>query len=395
MAYRLETTPSTPQAPLNLPLLAGVVVLLSAAVGASYVYVDLSLNRMGASATSIGLNAAMPALGWLLATPFLPMLVRRRNTRAVLLMLPCISAAAMAGFAVMSDQGAWLALRFLFGSGLGLALRLVEYWISAASPAASRGRNVGIYVALFCSGAAAGAGILPVIGLGTWPGVLLIIGLLLGATLLMAGHGSGPPATTTAPSRTMPGLGGPALVAIVTAGITGLLEPIPYAMMPVYAVRIGLAEDWAAWTTSAFLVGQVLLVVPVGMVADRLGKLALLTLCALVGLSVAILLPAIGNWREAVIVAMLVWGGSAGCLYALSLSMLADHFSGADLAGANATFGTVYAAGALAGPLLHGMAMDWRGPQGLMESGALLFSVLIAVIAWCGIRARRLDGWAA
>lgn len=395
MAYRLESTSSSPLAPLNLPLLIGVTVLLSAAVGASYVFVDLSLNRMGASATSIGMNAAMPALGWLLATPFLPWLVRGRNTRAVLLVLPCIATVTMIGFAVMSDQWAWLVLRFLFGSSLGITFRLLEYWISAASPAARRGRNVGIYAAVFCSGAAAGAGILPLAGTGGWPAVLLIIGLILGATLLLAGQHSGPPAVTAAPSRSMPGLGGPAMIAIAAAGIIGLLEPIPYTMMPVYAVRVGLAEDWAAWTTSAFLVGQLLLVVPMGMLADRLGKTALVTSCAMVGLSVAFLLPAIDNWPEALLATMLVWGGFAGSIYALALSMLADHFTGADLAAANASFGTVYAAGALVGPPLHGMAMDWHGPQGLMESAALLFLLLLGVIAWRGIDARRLDGWTA
>lgn len=394
MVSKPETTALREQRALNLPLLAGVTVLLSAAIGASYVFIDLSLNRMGASATSIGMNAAMPALGWLLTTPFLPWLVRRANTRGVLLALLVTAALAAVGFAAITDQRAWLALRFLLGSGLGVAFRLIEYWISAASPAARRGRNAGIYAAVFCTGAAGGAGILPLAGAEGWPAVSLIVGLICGAMLLLACQRSGPPAILAAPQRAVPRLGGPAMVAIVTAGIIGLLEAVPYTMMPVYAVRMGIAEDWAAWTTSAFLAGQMLLVVPMGMLADRLGKLGLLAVGALAGLLVALGLPALDNRAEALLFAMLAWGGSAGCLYALALAMLADHFAGAELAAINAVFGTVYAAGALFGPLLHGMAMDWHGPRGLIESSALLFLILLAAIAWRGLGARRLDGWA-
>lgn len=386
MAEGADATPPMARASLNLPVLGIVTVLLSAAIGASYVFVDLSLNRMGASAAAIGLNAAMPALGWLLATPFLPLLVHRRDTRAVLLALPCLAAAAMAGFAVTDDQTAWLVLRFVFGSSLGILFRLVEYWISAASGPDRRARNMGIYAALFCAGVAAGAGILPLVGLAGWPPVLLIIGLTAAGLVVMAGLDGGPPGIAALPPRLMTGFAGPSLVAIIAAGLTGLFEAVPYTLMPVYAVRVGMAEDFAAWTTSAFMIGQVLLLVPLGLLADRINRIAVLALAGIVGLVSALVMPAaIGN-PAAMIAIILVWGGFAGSIYAIGLAMLADRMGGADLAAANASFGTLYAAGALVGPPLHGLAMEWHDPQGLMASSSLMFVALLGLIAWQAMR---------
>ncbi len=378
--------PGTMPRALNLPVLGLVTVILSAAIGASYVYVDLSLNRMGASAAAIGLNAAMPALGWLLATPFLPLLVHRRDTRAVLLALPCLAAAAMAGFALTDDQTAWLALRFVFGSSLGILFRLVEYWISAASAPDRRARNMGIYAALFCAGVAIGAGILPLVGLTGWPPVLLIIGLAAAGMAVLARLGGGPPGIAALPPRLMTGFAGPSLVAITAAGLTGLFEAVPYTLMPVYAVRVGMAEDFAAWTTSAFMIGQVLFLVPLGLLADRINRIAVLALSGVIGLVSAVIMPAAIGDAAAMIAIILVWGGFAGSIYAVGLAMLADRMDGPDLAAANASFGTLYAGGALVGPPLHGLAMEWRDPQGLMASSALLFVVLLGLIAWQAMR---------
>lgn len=378
--------PGTMPRALNLPVLGLVTVLLSAAIGASYVYVDLSLNRMGASATAIGLNAAMPALGWFLATPFLPLLVHRRDTRVVLLALPCLAVAAMAGFALTTDQTAWMILRFVFGSSLGILFRLVEYWISAASGPDRRARNMGIYAALFCAGVAIGAGILPLVGLTGWPPVLLMIGLIAAGMAVMATLRRGPPAIVALPRRLMIGFTGPVAIAVIAAGLIGLFEAVPYTLMPVYAVRIGMTEDFAALTTSAFMIGQVLFLVPLGLLADRINRIAVLALAGAVGLASTMALPAATGDAVVMIAIILVWGGFAGSIYAVSLAMLADRLYGPDLAAANAAFGTLYAAGALVGPPLHGLVMEWHDPQGLMESSAVLFVALLGLIAWQALR---------
>ncbi len=354
--------------------------LLAAAVGASYAYVDLMLNRMGASGTAIGMNAAMPALGWLLATPLMPWVLRRFNPRMVMAGLLAAAAAAFPGFELLPDERAWMLFRFLFGGSCGLVFRLVEYWINAASPHDRRARNIGIYSVGFCGGAAVGAGLVPVVGVQGWPPVVLVLMLVAGSAAAFGRVRHGPPAIRDRPERPLRSLSGIALVGVVGALLFGMFEPVPYALMPVYVVRQGMGEHWAAWSASAFLIGQVVFSVPIGLAADRSGKIPLLAFCAVGALGMTFVIPETGSAPLALLAAMLVWGGFAGALYTVSLALLADVFDGTDLAAANAVFGTLYAVGSLFGGPLHGAAMDWRDPQGLMISAAALFAVFLTVL---------------
>ena len=375
-----QGAPGTVTAHLKMTVLSATVAAAAAAAGASYAYVDLSLHRMGASATAIGLNAAMPALAWLLTTPLMPTLLRRFDPGAVLRALLVVAMLSPLGFLLSADQDVWMALRFLFGGGLGMVFRLTEYWISAASPDDRRGFNVGLYASAFCAGAAVGAALVPLTGTEGWPTILLIQALVGIALVMLTVAKAAPPRITGAPRISLAKLS--ASVAVMTALIFGLFESVPYTLMPVYAVTAGLSEDWAAGTVSAFLIGALLFPIPVGALADRVGKPGVLAVCGVAGLAVPLILPATLDVPQALMAAMLVWGGAAGSLYTVALAMLADRFRGVDLAAANVAFGTLYAFGALVGPLLHGMAMDWHPPQGLMESSFLLFLVYLSTMLW-------------
>lgn len=374
--------------PLKIAHLSVASFLLAAAVGTSYAYVDLSLNRMGASATAIGLNASMPALGWLLGTPLMPWALRRFDSRGLLLGLLAVAGLSACLFPLLPRQDAWMVLRFLFGGCAGLAFRLVEYWVGAASSRDHRARNIGIYSAAFAAGAMAGAGITPTVGLEGWPPVLMIAGLT-GASILAFGIiGSGPPAIARHSRRDGFPLSATALVALSGALAIGLFEAVPYTLMPVYAVRVGLGEQWGVWTATAFLLGVLLFPTPIGLAADRFGKMPAVSLCAAGALAVPAVVPQFVQAPEALLAVMVLWGGLGGSLYAVALAMLADEFEGAALAAANAAFGTLYAVGSLCGPPLHGMAMDWSDPQGLMGSAAVLFALFLGVTLWPHRRAR-------
>ncbi|CAO3378086.1 hypothetical protein [Azospirillum argentinense] len=364
--------------------------LLAAAVGASYAYVDLMLNRMGASGTAIGLNSAMPALGWLLATPLMPWVLRRFNPGMVMAGLLLTAAVAFPGFELLHDERAWMVFRFLFGGSCGLVFRLVEYWINAATPDDRRSRYIGIYGVCFCGGAAVGAAAVPLVGFQGWPPVLLVSALVGCSAAAFGRLRRGPPAIGDSPERPLRSLSGIAFIGVVGALLFGMFEPVPYALMPVYVVRQGMGEEWAAWAASAFLLGQVVFLVPLGVAADRLGKIPLLAFCAAGALGMTLVIPETASAPQALLAAMFVWGGFAGALYTISLALLADVFDGSDLAAANAVFGTLYAVGSLSGAPLHGAAMDWRDPQGLMISAAVLFGVFLTALFWRTRRTERL-----
>lgn len=369
----------------RLPLLPICLAsaFLAAASGASYAYVDLSLNAMGASASAIGLNAAMPAMAWLLAMPLMPWALRRFNLRPLLLGLLAVTATAMICSALFPDPDVWLLLRFLFGGGTGMTFRLVEYWIGATAPSAHRARNVGLYAMSFATGAMTGAFITPVIGAYGWPPVMLMV-TLTGVSALIFSLLRGAPPQPGPPARAGWHLcrqqGFLALSAVL---IFGMFEAVPYTMMPVYSARLGLPDHWAVWCTAAAIGGQILMAVPSGILADRYGKGRVVTVAAMISMLVPALIPQTVHTPALLLITMALWGGFAGTLYTVALALLADQFRGADLAAANAAFGILYAVGNLGGPLLHGFAMDGWDPQGLMVSASALFCLFL-----CGVLLR-------
>lgn len=377
----MGATPGTLQrGHLGIGHLAVAAAMLAMAVGASFGYVDLSLARMGLSGFAIGLNAAMPAVGWLIATPLMPWALRRVPPRLLVLGLLAVAALSVLCFPLTTSPLAWMGLRFLFGGACGMVFRLVEYWINARSPATVRTRNVGIYGTLFCVGAAVGAALLPVAGPYGWGPVVMMGGLVGVSGVLFATLRDGPPPIARLPRRPARLVQGVAVAALAAALVYGMLEAVPYTLLPVYAVRAGLAEDWAVWSTSAFLGGLVVGQIPLGILADRVGRLRVLGGCTAFAMAIGLLVPVSLDAAPVLLLVMAAWGGCLGGTYIVALALLADLFDGEDLAGANAAFGTFYAVGSLAGAPVYGAAMDlWT--HGLMPIAAVSLLLLLAIIA--------------
>ncbi|MCP4526123.1 MAG: MFS transporter [Aestuariibacter sp.] len=364
-----------------LSLLA-CTAFVSAALGFSFPLLDFSLNRMEATGSMIGINAAMPALGWLLVTPFLPFLQHTFGTRRLLLVFLAIAIAAMVGFWIFPDIWLWIPLRFLFGGSIGIFFRIVEFWVNSASPRHQKGRNIGIYAAIFCAGAATGAALVAVVGSSGWQAHLFVCVLLSLGAFSLAGAKSAIPEITAPPNRSLSSF--VLLLPVAMAGVLiwGMFESVPYSFMPIYALRVGLSEEWAALTMSAFVLGGFAFPIPLGMLADRVDKQKLLLSCGGFAFMMAFLMPQTLFSKELFLFSLFVWGGVGGGLYTVSLAVIGEHFNGASLAASNAAFGTLYAFGAMIGPILNGAAMDVWNPDGLLVYAAILFGSFVVIAGW-------------
>ncbi|MCW2248242.1 MFS family permease [Azospirillum fermentarium] len=358
-----------------------IIFFLSTAQGLSYVFIDLSLSHMGASPAGIGLNAAMPALGWLAAGPFLPFLQRRFDFSKILTFLLALSLASAVAFRLVPGADAWLALRLVFGSGIGIALRLIEYWINAGSADAHRGRTLGVYSAVYCTGAALGAAALPLTGYQGWAPVLTMAGLLAAGLAAVLAVPAPPPRLQHRPHWSLSLATGPAFPALAGALACGMLESIPYTLMPVQVLRTGGGETLAAWTATAFLLGVLVFPVLAGMLADRIGQSPVLVLCGGVALVIPVLLPPSLPEPPLFLALMFAWGGAGGTIYALTLAVIGARFRDAELSGANALFGVANGAGALAGPILNGTLMEIHPTHGLTATSMLLPLLFLGAMA--------------
>jgi predicted MFS family arabinose efflux permease len=84
-----------------------------------------------------------------------------------------------------------------------------------------------------------------------------------------------------------------------------------------------------------------------------------------------------------------VWGGVVMGIYTLGIVLLGRRFRGAQIAAANAGFVMVYEAGAIAGPVTIGAAMDAFGANGMVPVVVAMALAFIAVALWRMRVARR------
>jgi len=364
----------------TLFVLYTVVFISTFGYGISFPLLSISLENSGISGQLIGYNAAMPALGWLLGTAFLPQLQARFGIRQVMITFLLISTLATLGFYFFSQFWVWMILRFLFGGSLGLFYRAIEYAVNSISDKESRGRNLGIYSACFMLGIGIGATSQPEFGISEFlPYAVIIISLLVTIICLMLAQFKVLEIDFEKGSIFNSALVMSIPIALLGVLAYGMFEDIPAYLMSVYALRNGLDETIAAYTLSATAVGGLLFPVPLGMLSDKIGRKSVLFGCAFLAICLSAALPFTLHDSSLFLGTIVIWAGMATGIYLMSLTIIGDKYSGAKLALANASFGTIYAFGALVGPIINGFAIDTLNSHGMMVSAGIIFAMFIVL----------------
>ena len=350
------------------------------------------LDQAGFSARAIGLNTAAEGIAVLVGAPFVPRLARRLGT-ARLLAAALIAAAAFAvGFALTGHYVAWLVLRFAVGLSATIVFVLGEFWITSVAPARRTGVGIAIYVTSLAVGSALGPLILALAGpSGAQP--FLVTGILfVAASIPIVLHGGAAPPIEAAADDTLLAVLRRAPVATLAGALHGAIEASAFSLLPVYALRAGAPVAVGASLVSVFILGTTVLQLPIGWIADRMDRRALLLILAMAGAGGAALLATL-TLRDALTfrLALLGWGGIVGAFYPVGLNQLGAELgrSGTGCggrAGANAAFVMTYALGMMVGPPLVGAGLDLAPPAGLFWTVAAL---IVSYGGFVGIRILR------
>ena len=338
----------------------------------------LLLEQRGTSALLIGLNSATATLAILLCGSFFPLIIRRLGVLNTMYASIAGGVVILLLLAAFDSLAAWFVLRFFLGLCIGLAWITSESWINAVATRANRGKVLGLYVAFLASGFTTGPLIISVVGTeGMTPFLVAAGALLLAGVPLPFARRAIPPAPRREPANILRFLVFAPTV-MLAAVISGFSDTTAFALLPLYALRIGFEEQMAVILLSVFLAGNLALQFPLGWLADRVNKRALLVGCTAIGVAGPVLLPfAI----ETVLIwpLLLVWGGVVMGIYTVGLCLLAERFPDDQLAAANTAFVMLYSLGSVIGPTLGGSAMDIWDPHGLMVVLAVACAIYLLV----------------
>jgi MFS family permease len=334
------------------------------------------LSRLGYSSFAIGSVTAVSLIAVILCGPFYPRAIIRLGLKRCIVGGIVFAAGILLVMPLWPSIPFWLVLRFVAGCALGLVWIASEIWMNSVSGIESRGTVMGIYGTVFSIGIVAGPILLEFTGTqGAKPfaiGAACLILTLLPLVVLRQVTSS---AQEFTPLRGLSGAFKTAPIVMLAALVAGLVESADLTLLPLFGVRAGLDERAALLLVAVFMVGNVVLQVPIGLLADRYGRKTLLGICALASCIGPLLLQASLATPLLLWPLLFLWGGTLYAFYSQGVALLGEEFAMENLPSANTLFVMVYCLGGVIGPSLGGIAMDlWpsRGLPVLLSGAALL-----------------------
>ncbi|WP_017901673.1 MFS transporter [Pseudomonas asplenii] len=357
------------------------VLSVGLALGVSMPLVSLRLESWGYGSFAIGVMAAMPAIGVLVGASLSSRLAARLGTAR--LMAACLwgGAFSIGLLALLPSYPVWLVLRLMIGVILTIVFILGESWINQLVVEQWRGRLVALYGSSYALSQLAGPLLLAAVGTehdyGFWVGVALLVT----SPFLLLGRSGAPSAESG--RVTLTDLLGfcrnlPAIAWAIS--LFAAFEAMILTLLPVYCLRQGFTADIALAMVSTVVVGDAVLQLPIGALADRLSRRAMFIGCAvalmLSSLAVPLLIDTLLIWPLWVL-----FGASAGGLFTLSLILIGERYRDDALVRANAHVAQLWGIGCLVGPLAAGAGSQWISGHALplfMAVGAFGLVILVS-----------------
>ena len=365
-------------------------------LGLSYPLLALILERMGTSTWLIGLNAAMTPLGIVVSSPLIPWLARRFGAWFMCVASLCLAAILLVLLAVFRDVTIWFLLRFLLGIANNVIFITSETWINQLAQPDIRGRIIGFYTTIAAGGFAMGPLAIAVIGTHGWlPFFVGIAGILLALPIIVKARDHLPEFDGTQKVSVFSFFFlAPLLLLVVAAA--ALFDQVVMSLLPIYSLRHGIAESTGSFMLTVLIIGNVMLQVPIGWLADRFSRRYLVSCLAFGTVAGCILLVWLIAGSALIWPMLFFWGAIAFGTYTIAIIDLGARFSGALLLAGNSAFGLMWGISGVLGPSVTGIIMDLMGPEGLPLTLGILFGALgVATLVMPLGRAKRENAFTA
>jgi MFS family permease len=368
--------------------LAGIIAAMAVVnlvYGITFPLLALVLDSQGVSKSLIGLSTIVQAVAVLVIAPFASGLMTRCAPSRLMQSMTVVLALLFIILGLYPNVWFWFPLRLAIGAATALLWIASEALINELALEQWRGRIIGIYASAGAAGFALGPLLLILTGSqGMTPFVTTSVMILLaGLPLFFVVH------QRLEHSKT----GNPGLWKIFLLAPVIMLANVAYAAVtesiitffPLYGMHFGISQEFALGLMTIIGAGGMILVLPLGWVADHVNRMGMLVLLILFTMAGLLLMPhvlVLDPWQ--VYLFAFIFGGGEGMIYALGVVLIGERFKGAQLPAATAAFTACWAAGTMLGPLLVGVGMDRFGNGSMVYIIVAIFAVYLPlpVVSW-------------
>ncbi|MBV2361216.1 MFS transporter [Thalassococcus sp. CAU 1522] len=333
----------------------------------------------GFSALEMSMVMSAYFVGFLFASRMVPEMLRRVGHVRVFAALGSFVSAVLILFPAFQDPIAWTFGRMVIGFSFCGLYVTAESWLNNSATNETRGKALSLYMIVQMVGIIAAQALLVIPDpsgflLFVIPSVLVSIAfapILLSVSPTPA-FASTKPMDLRALYRTSP-------LGCVGLFLLGGVFAAQFGMSAVYGSAAGLSLQQISIFVASFYVGALVLQYPLGWLSDRMDRRRLVTGCAALGGSAALLAALTGGPFNLLLAAAFVIGGCSNPLYSLLIAYTNDFLDHEDMASASAGLLFINGVGAIAGPLIIGWAMQTVGPQGYF---LLIAALLLAMTGY-------------
>jgi len=358
-----------------------VVAIAGASQGLTLPLLAILLEEQGVSSVANGVNAAALYIGILLVSPFLEIPLRRLGYRQTIfagLVLVTISTILIPLFPHLI---VWFVLRMVLGIGDSVLHYASQMWVTAIAPPEKRGRDISLYGLAYGLGFSAGP-----LGLNLLPYGVLAPFLTLLATYAVAFGllvrlpnrfpAESPERKTKENKYLMVFRLG--WLALVPSFLFGYMEASLNGSFPIYALRVGVSVESVSIILPAFVIGSILLQMPLGSLSDRLGRKKVMAWCAVLGGISFALFPLTDHSVPLMMLSLAVTGAAVGSFYSLGLAYAADILPADLVPKAGIIAGMNFGLASIVAPGTNGYVLEYQEPSlmfGIMGGMLGLFAV--------------------
>ncbi|MFN3217211.1 MAG: MFS transporter [Acidimicrobiales bacterium] len=304
-----------------------------------------------------GLVMAAYFAGFLVGTSFAEKALRAVGHIRVFAALASTASSAVLVHTVVVDPIVWSVMRFVFGACMAGLYVVVESWLNDLATNATRGRILAIYMVVSMGSLSVGQLLLNVAdpsGFSLFVLASVLVSMALVPVTLSAS--SAPPLVVPEPMNVR------ALVRVVPSGVfssfcVGAAMGTLLALGAVYGSAVGMSPARISLFLAAPMAASVLSQWPIGLLADRFPRRAVMIVVAAVATVAAAALLVVPDGSDAAIAAMFVVGAAGYPLYSLTIAYSNDWLPPEQMMGASAALVRINGIGALVGPLVTAALM--------------------------------------
>lgn len=363
-------------------LLLGVTILsLGHGLHGSLVGVRASAENFDAATTGLIMSGYFAGL--LLSSIVTPRVVQSVGHIRVFAAFASVVSTAVLLIPLWIDPVWWFLMRFVAGLCTSGLFIVCESWLNSASTNKNRGQLLSIYMIVTYAAMGLGQLLLNVSNSSGFSRFIIVSALLSMAMLPLTLMRSETPSLAGTRSVTIAEIYRSSPLAIVATLASGMAQSAFFSMGAVYALMQGLPLSLVSVMLALPPLALIISQYPAGLLSDRYDRRSIIMILSAIAAAIALIsIPAAGLSPTILIGLFTIFGAIALPIYSLVIAHANDHMVKEQMLGASSKLVLLYGTGAMAGPSIAGLFMQYLGSSGFMSFMAMIYATMAAYALW-------------